>query len=195
MPTKLGLAAKNTYEWLIKNGAFSGIISSVLFPLILVPLLAWFINRVQSLKDQDAETVCISVPAELGDYEFKLRYVRDGMIGWRPGTPLYKEDYPFIGGANNKCVTIAFPRHYGVQFKPYVSLKGKPLSFDQVSELLQQKQTEFHDISKDCVPGQPYVWFLLWKYSMIEDKGNELPTVTANPACEGRPIFNNFFAR
>src|SRR5271165_6403649 len=133
--TNLKFVAKNTYEWLVKHGAFSGIIGSVLFPLILIPLLVWFSNKITKPRDQDQETVCVKVPAALADYAFYLRYVREGIGGWPQGGPLYKMDLPLLDkravnrdSTRTKCQTITFTKHYGVQFKPFVSLRGKPLS-------------------------------------------------------------------
>src|SRR5271157_852918 len=133
--TNLKFVAKNTYEWLVNNGAFSGIIGSVLFPLILIPVLVWFANN---LRAQDQETVCMKVPAALADYAFYLRFVREGIGGWQQGGPLYQKDLPFLdtGTVNHdstrtECQTITFAQHYGAQFKPFVSLRGKPLSFEE----------------------------------------------------------------
>jgi hypothetical protein len=184
--------AKSTYEWLVNKNAFSGIIGSVLFPLILVPLLVWFTNKVTNSRVQDQETVCLNVPAALANYPFYLRYVREGPGGWKQGEPLYKEDLPFLdtGSVNpdssrTKCQTISFTRHYGAQFKPYVSLRGKPLSFGQVSELL--KKAGFIEISKDSIPQGNNAWFMLPQYQKIEDQGN------GNGP--GGHIYNNFIAR
>ena len=180
---------KKAYGWLVNKNAFSGIIGSVLFPVIFVPLFVWVTHIVNDSRAQDQETVCINVPEKLAAYPFYLRYVREGPGGWKPGEPLFKDDLLFldVGSINpdstqTKCRTITFRRHYGVQFKPYVSLQDKPLSFQEVSELL--KGAGFIEISKDSIPQVNNAWFLLQKYQAIEDQGNSLGH-----------IYNNFIAR
>jgi hypothetical protein len=183
--------SKRIYNWLVEQNAFSGIVGSVLFPLILAPLVLWLTSEVRSRRDQDQERVCLNIPVELADYDFYLRYVREGPGGWRGDGPLYNEDILFKddgsvsqGFARKRCATIRYARHYGVQFKPFISIKGKPLTVDRVADVL--KTAGFTDISKDGMPGQNNVWFLLPQYSNIEDKGN---------AIAGHAILNNFIAR
>lgn len=179
---------KNMYQWLIDKNAFSGIIGSVLFPLILVPFLVWFTHIFDNVRDHDHETVCINLPVQLASYPFILRYVREGPGGWKQGDPLYKEDLPFQNTASanpdtmqTKCQTISFTRHYGAQFKPYVSLRSSTLSFNEVSDLL--RKAGFLEITKDSIPTENNAWFLLPQYQKIEDPGNR------------GQIFNNFIAR
>jgi len=143
----------------------------------------------------------ISIPKDLADYSFFLRYVREGPGPWRDG-PLYNDDFPFEDtnevDQNQqpiKCQTITFTRHYGAQFKPYICLtpeclKGKkPFSSAQIGQLL--KGAHF-DLTYDPGPDKENFWFFL----LPKDRYDQVPDYGAKETFQSsHPIYNNFVVR
>src|SRR5579862_1332551 len=143
---KGGSDMKRFYKWLLERNAFSGIIGSVIFPLILVPLFIWCTKYVNEHYNKVEERICVDVPKELADYSFQLRFVREGAGDEKGEGPLANRDLLLIDTgevgldqSHRRCQTIAFTSGYGAQFKTFVDLNGKTsLSSKQVRDILDK---------------------------------------------------------
>ncbi len=176
-PARKSICGK-AYTWLVKQKAFSGIVGSVLFPVILVPLFVWMTRYADDHFNRTEEDVCINVPLELDGYDFRLRFVREGTSASQG--PLFDADYGFqkINGSRTRCASFTHRKHYGAQFKPFMVKNGQ-LTFDQAKQLLTKAGYDKNNITPDCWDPNN-VWFLLQTsagYGVIQDVGNPLPLV------------------
>lgn len=186
---------KRVYKWLVERNAFSGIIGSVLFPLILVPLFIWCTKYVGEHYNKVEEEICVNVPNELADYSFQLRFVREGAGGENGEGPLANQDLPLIDKgeinqdqSHNRCRTIAFTRGYGAQFKPFVDLNGKTsLSAEQVKGILEKAH---FDLTYDRKPDEENFLFFLFPKSRYKQVRDDRAT-----RFFGSTIVNNFVYR